>query len=134
MPAYPAVPSGAPPWAGVLVVHHALGMTSGLQRQADWLAGEGFLALAPDLCSRGSRMRCLFGVLRSVSRGAEPVFDDLDAARGAVKRDTRPVCMSWCPRGDTLPTHTAAAVTAGTPRGSTAQERGQPRMVRMTCG
>jgi carboxymethylenebutenolidase len=81
VPAYLAVPSDAPPWPGVLVVHDALGMTSDLRRQADWLAGEGFLALAPDLYSRGSRMRCLFSTMRASVRGEGPVFDDLDAAR-----------------------------------------------------
>jgi carboxymethylenebutenolidase len=81
LPVHLAVPEGEGPWPGVVIVHDALGMTADLRSQASWLAGEGYLAAAPDLYHRGGRLRCMFRTIRAAVRGEGDAFDDLDATR-----------------------------------------------------
>jgi len=81
LPCYLAQPSGDGPWPGVVVLHDAIGMTPDLRAQADWLATSGYLALAPNLYSRGSKLACLVATFRNLAAGAGPVFDDVQAAR-----------------------------------------------------
>jgi carboxymethylenebutenolidase len=87
---YLARPAGEGPWPGVVVIHDAVGMTPDLHAQADWLAGAGYLAVAPDLFSWGWRPRCLVATLRDVASGHGPAFAAIDATRAWLAR--RPGC------------------------------------------
>jgi carboxymethylenebutenolidase len=85
MPAYLAVPAGDGPWPGVVVIHDALGMSTDIRNQADRLAGEGYLAVAPNLYYWGSRIRCLIATVRLGERPRSK----LDATRRWLVEDKR---------------------------------------------
>jgi len=78
---YLATPDGRGPWPGLVLMHDALGMTPDFRAQAEWLAGAGYLALAPDLYSIGSRARCLVSAFRDLMSGTGQVFGDAEACR-----------------------------------------------------
>ncbi|MBL6762197.1 MAG: dienelactone hydrolase family protein [PS1 clade bacterium] len=52
--AYLATPSGTPK-GGVVVIQEIFGVNADIKETANWLAGEGYLALAPDLFWRQER-------------------------------------------------------------------------------
>jgi carboxymethylenebutenolidase len=81
MPVYVGVPSGDGPWPGVLVISDALGMTTDLRAQVDWLAGAGYLAAAPDLYYWGGRKRCLFTTVRQALSGRGAIYEDFETVR-----------------------------------------------------
>lgn len=81
LPMWLETPDGAGPWPGVVVIHDALGMTTDLRNQANWLARAGFLAAAPDLYSWAGRFRCVLSVIRDAVRRHGRAFDEIDATR-----------------------------------------------------
>ncbi|HXY91153.1 MAG TPA: dienelactone hydrolase family protein [Acidimicrobiia bacterium] len=81
MRAHLARPDGDGPWPGVVVIHDALGLTADARRHADWLAENGYLAVAPDLYSRGNRVACMVSTFRSLAAREGQTFDDIEAVR-----------------------------------------------------
>ena len=84
VPTYVATPSTGGPWPGVVLVHDFTGMSHDLRDHADWLAGAGFLAAAPDLFHWGGRVKCLRTVMRVLGARRGRSFEDIDAVRGWV--------------------------------------------------
>ena len=79
---YVATPTGSGPWPGVVVVHDVMGMSEDLRDQVDWLASEGYQAVAPDLFARRGKLSCMVAVMREARARKGRSFDDIEAARG----------------------------------------------------
>jgi carboxymethylenebutenolidase len=84
--AYLATPPGDGPWPGVVVIHDAVGMSRDVRNQADWLAGAGYLAAAPDFYRGGRPLRCLVRFIRDATQP----LGDADACRSWLAE--RPDC------------------------------------------
>lgn len=74
-------PVGSGPWPGVVVIHDAFGMSDTTREHADHLAAAGYLAVAPDLYSRGGMLRCVKATFASLASGQGQAFDDVETAR-----------------------------------------------------
>lgn len=78
--AYLALPRGAGPWPGVVVIMDALGLSDDIREQADRLAAAGYLAFAPDLYS-GRGIRCVIATVQASRTGQGPAYQDIESAR-----------------------------------------------------
>jgi carboxymethylenebutenolidase len=85
---YLAVPqpevSGPAPWPGVVIVHDAMGMSDDVRSIAERFTTAGYVALVPDLYTRGGFLRCVRSTFRQVQAGTGQAHDDIDAARIAL--------------------------------------------------
>jgi carboxymethylenebutenolidase len=86
--AYLAKPAGAGPFPGVVVIHEIFGLNENIRDIARRFAREGYVALALDLFSAGSRVACMarifHGILvRPLSNG---VVGDLRSALDVLRR------------------------------------------------
>ncbi len=81
-----AVPPGAGPWPGVVVIHDAGGLSLDTGQQARWMSGEGFLTIAPDLFHGRSPVRCMVSMIREIRAMRGGSFEDIDAVRTTLLR------------------------------------------------
>jgi len=81
MPAWLATPAEKGPWPGVVVLHDAAGMSQDLRSQAEWLAAEGYMAVAPDLYHPGGKIACVLALMRDAAARQGRFIDDIEAAR-----------------------------------------------------
>ena len=78
---YLAVPAGAGPWPGVVLIHEIFGLDDVQRRHADLLARLGYLTLAVNLFSAGGAKRCLVSTMTAMIRGKGRAFADIEVAR-----------------------------------------------------
>lgn len=75
------MPRGEGPWPSIVVLHDVSRNIRDMQRIARKIASHGYVALAPDLYSRGGRARCVTRVMVSAFTGSGRAVDDILAAR-----------------------------------------------------
>jgi carboxymethylenebutenolidase len=126
------VPSGGDgPFPGVLVLHESFGLNGDIRRIARRFADAGYVAIAPDLYSHGTRLICLTRVIVDMLRGAvSREIADILAVRDALAElpevdPERTAIAGFCQGGGfalvagTHPGFRAAAVNYGeVPRSS----------------
>jgi carboxymethylenebutenolidase len=80
-----SVPDGSGPWPGVVVVHDAVGYGPDNEAISRRIASAGYLALTPDMYSRGGRARCITRVFREMLTKRGRALDDILAARDHLR-------------------------------------------------
>lgn len=75
------VPQGRGPWPAIVVVHDAIGYGPDNEATSARVAAAGFIAISPNLYSRGGRARCITRVFRELLTKRGRALDDVLAAR-----------------------------------------------------
>jgi carboxymethylenebutenolidase len=75
------LPQGQGPWPGVVVIHDILGYGRDKESINERIARAGYVALTPNLYSRGGRIRCITRVMRELMTQRGRALDDILAAR-----------------------------------------------------
>ena len=75
------VPEGEGPWPGVVVVHDMVSLSDDIRKITRMIADQGYLAIAPNLYSRGGTIRCVRRVIKELWAHEGRSIDDLLAAR-----------------------------------------------------
>lgn len=79
-----SLPDGHGPWPGVVVVHDAIGYGPDNEATSARIAAAGFIAITPNMYSRGGRARCVTRVFRELLSQRGRALDDILAARDHV--------------------------------------------------
>lgn len=80
-----SMPPGQGPAPGVVVIHDAIGYGPDKASTNDRIARAGYVALTPNLYSRGGRVRCISRVMRELMTQRGRALDDILAARDHLK-------------------------------------------------
>ncbi|OBI78133.1 dienelactone hydrolase family protein [Mycobacterium sp. E740] len=79
-----SVPDGDGPWPAIVVVHDAIGYAPDNESTSARISAAGFIAITPNLYSRGGRARCITRVFRELLSKRGRALDDILAAREHV--------------------------------------------------
>jgi carboxymethylenebutenolidase len=80
-----SIPAGDGPWPGVVVVHDAIGYGPDNASTSARISAAGFIAITPNMYSRGGRARCITRVFRELLTKRGRALDDILAARDHVQ-------------------------------------------------
>lgn len=72
---------GPGPYPGVVVIHDITGAGADLRENAERIAAQGYLVVAPDLYSNGNKILCVAKAMRDLSRQRGPALDTILSAR-----------------------------------------------------
>jgi carboxymethylenebutenolidase len=75
------LPEGQGPWPGVVVIHDIIGYGPDKESINERIAAAGYVALTPNMYSRGGRIRCITRVMRELLTQRGRALDDILAAR-----------------------------------------------------